>query len=129
MPASNRGPAALNDELQLSERGAALVKSFEGCLQPANPQKTLFHPYYALPHDLTIGWGHTNDNGRKFRKGDVWTKGARLMQSFRGDTKRFEAGVKRRVKVALTKISVRCTGVLPTIVAIAICRNRACFAS
>lgn len=92
----------MNDDLHLSERGAALVKSFEGCLQPANAAKTLFKPYYCPAHVLTIGWGHTNDNGRKFKEGDTWTKGE-VDNEFLADMAKFEKAVRRRVKVALTQ--------------------------
>jgi lysozyme len=92
----------VNDSLQLSGRGAALVKSFEGCLRPIDAAKTQFKPYVCPAGVLTIGWGHTNDNGRKFRAGDIWTKGE-CDAEFRADMKRFEAAVRRRVKVALTQ--------------------------
>lgn len=89
----------MNDGLQLSERGAALVKSFEGCLTRVAGG---FTPYYCPAHVLTIGWGHTNDNGRKFKVGEVWTPGE-VDAEFRADMKRFERAVQRRVKVALTQ--------------------------
>lgn len=90
----------MNDGLQISPRGAALIQSFENCLEAAG--KGLFKPYYCPAGVLTIGWGHTNDNGRKFKEGDVWTKGE-CDAEFRADMRRFEKAVQRRVKVALTQ--------------------------
>jgi lysozyme len=92
----------MNEGLTLSGRGAALVKSFEGCLHPIDTAKTKFKPYVCPAGVLTIGWGHTNDNGRKFKSSDVWTKGE-CDAEFRADMKRFERAVQRRVKVALTQ--------------------------
>jgi lysozyme len=96
------GGALMNDNLSLSGRGAALVKSFEGCLEPIDAAKTLFRPYYCPAGVLTIGWGHTNDHGRKFKEGDQWTKGE-CDAEFRSDMQRFEKAVRRLVKVALTQ--------------------------
>lgn len=92
----------MNDDLQLSARGQALVQSFEGCLTPVNASKTQFKPYTCPAGVLTIGWGHTNDNGRKFKADDTWTKGE-CDAEFRADMKRFEKAVRRRVKVELTQ--------------------------
>lgn len=92
----------MNEGLQISGRGEALVKSFEGCLQPIDAAKTMFKPYVCPAGVLTIGWGHTNDNGRKFKEGDTWTKGE-CDAELRADMQRFEKAVKRRVKVALTQ--------------------------
>jgi lysozyme len=92
----------MNDGLQISEKGQALVKSFENCLTAVNAAKTEFKPYFCPAGVLTIGWGHTNDNGRKFKEGDIWTKGE-CDAEFRADMRKFEVAVKRRVKVALTQ--------------------------
>lgn len=89
----------MNEGLQLSDRGASLVKSFEGCLKRVAGG---FTPYYCPAHVLTIGWGHTRDNGRQFKEGDIWTQGE-VDAEFRADMKRFERAVQRRVKVALTQ--------------------------
>jgi lysozyme len=96
------GVLVVNDGLQISEKGQALVKSFENCLTAVNAAKTEFKPYYCPAHVLTIGWGHTNDNGRKFKEGDIWTKGE-CDAEFRADMRKFETAVRRRVKVALTQ--------------------------
>jgi len=64
--------------------------------------KARFRPYLCPAGVLTIGWGHTNDNGRKFTSHDIWTKGE-CDAEFRSDMGRFEAAVRRRVKVELTQ--------------------------
>lgn len=92
----------MNDGLHLSSEGGALVRSFEGCLHPIDTTRTKFRPYVCPAGVLTIGWGHTNDNGRKFKAGDVWTKGD-CDAEFRADMVRFEQSVRRRVKVELTQ--------------------------
>lgn len=92
----------MNNDLHLSDEGGALVKSFEGCLTPVDVAKTRFKPYICPAGVLTIAWGHTNDNGRKFTTHDVWTK-AECDAEFRADMTRFEAAVRRRVKVDLTQ--------------------------
>lgn len=89
----------MNDGLHLSSEGGALVRSFEGCLHPT---PVGFRPYVCPAGVLTIGWGHTNDNGRKFTSRDLWTKGE-CDAEFRADMGRFEAAVRRRVKVELTQ--------------------------
>jgi lysozyme len=92
----------MNDGLRLSSEGGALVRSFEGCLTATDATKTKFRPYVCPAGVLTIAWGHTNDNGRKFKAGDVWTKGE-CDAEFRADMARFEAAVRRRVKVEMTQ--------------------------
>lgn len=80
--------------MRLSERGAALIKSFEGCPLRA----------YVCPAGvLTIGWGHTNDGrGRPFAAGDVWTQ-AECDRAFLEDMVAYEDVVKDAVKVRLTQ--------------------------
>ncbi len=92
----------MNDGLRLSSEGGALIRSFEGCLTPTDHTRTKFRPYVCPAGVLTIGWGHTNDNGRKFKANDVWTKGE-CDAEFRADMVRFEQAVRRRVKVELTQ--------------------------
>lgn len=92
----------MNEGLHLSSEGDSLVKSFEGCLHPVDPAKSRFRPYVCPAGVLTIGWGHTNDNGRQFKSSDVWTQGE-CDAEFRADMVRFEAAVRRRVKVELTQ--------------------------
>lgn len=92
----------MNDGLRLSSEGGALVRSFEGCLHATDATRTKFRPYVCPAGVLTIAWGHTNDNGRKFKSHDVWTKGE-CDAEFRADMVRFEQAVRRRVKVELTQ--------------------------
>lgn len=86
--------------MNISPRGLALVKSFEGCLKPIGGGK--FKPYICPAGVLTIGWGHTNHHGRKFTKDSVWTQAecdAALAEDMRG----FEVAVSRLVTVLLTQ--------------------------
>lgn len=92
----------MNDGLRLSSEGGALVRSFEGCLKPIAGSTTRFQPYVCPAGVLTLGYGHTNDNGRKFGPKDVWTKGE-VDAEFRADMARFAAAVRCRVKVELTQ--------------------------
>jgi lysozyme len=92
----------MNDGLRLSPEGGALVRSFEGCLHPIDAARSQYRPYVCPAGVLTIGWGHTNDNGRKFGPKDIWTKGE-CDAEFRADMRRFEDAVRRRVKVELTQ--------------------------
>ena len=65
-------PAPKNSkEKQLGEKGAALVKAFESCMR-AVPGG--FQAYFDPVQVLTIGWGHTNDNGRQFNTSSIWTQ-------------------------------------------------------
>lgn len=89
----------MNDGLTTSEAGQALVKSFENCLKR---QGRLFTTYYCPAGVLTIGWGHTNANGRKFKDGDVWTQGE-CDAALREDLAVAERAVRRRVRVELTQ--------------------------
>jgi len=86
--------------MKISERGLKLIKEFEGCLKPIGNGR--FTTYYCPANVLTIGWGHTNDGGRPFKKGDVWTQ-AECDQALKDDMTRYEAAVLRRVKVPLTQ--------------------------
>lgn len=89
----------MNDGLHLSAEGAALVKQFEGCLHPVPGG---YRPYVCPAGVLTLGYGHTRDNGRQFKPSDVWTKGE-CDAEFRSDMGVFERAVKRRVRVELTQ--------------------------
>jgi lysozyme len=89
----------VNDSLHLSSEGGSLVKSFEGCLRRVAGG---FQPYVCPAGVLTIGWGHTRDNGRQFKPRDVWTQGE-CDAEFRTDMQRFEKAVRRRVRVELTQ--------------------------
>jgi lysozyme len=88
----------MNDNLKLSPAGANLIKAFESCLRPIGGGR--FTAYRDPVGVLTIGWGHTNHHGRQFKYGDVWTQ-AECDAEFLKDMARFEAAVKRLVKVPL----------------------------
>lgn len=88
----------MNESLSLSQAGANLVKAFEGCLQPIGGG--IYRAYVCPAGVLTIGWGHTNHHGRKFDSASRWTK-AECDAEFLSDMKRFEAAVRRLVKVPL----------------------------
>ena len=78
----------MNEHLKLSPAGEGLVKHFEGCRLKA---------YYCSAGKLTIGWGHTNDHGRRFHEGAVWTR-AEADAAFVEDMAHFGLGVKRLLK-------------------------------
>lgn len=88
----------MNESLRLSTAGQNLIKAFESCLRPIGGGKiTAYMDPVGVP---TIGWGHTNHHGRKFKMGDVWTQ-AECDDEFRSDMIRFEKAVKELVKVPL----------------------------
>src|ERR1700753_1925139 len=90
----------MSDGLTTGESGQKLVKSFEGCLKPVGGGR--FTTYICPAGVLTIGWGHTNANGRKIRPGDTWTQGE-CDAALREDLAVAERAVRRRVKVELTQ--------------------------
>lgn len=89
----------MNEGLHMSERGLALVKSFESCLKRAPGG---FTTYICPAGKLTIGWGHTNAAGRKFKAGDIWTQGE-CDAALAEDMRAAERDVRRLVKVDLTQ--------------------------
>jgi lysozyme len=92
-------PAQTTGTLKLSPKGAALVKAFESCLQPGSGG---FRAYSDPVHVLTIGWGHTNHNGRQFNASAVWTQ-AECDAEFLADMAIFEKAVSRNVTVKLNQ--------------------------
>lgn len=86
-----------NENLFLSEDGQALVKAFESCLRRVAAG---FVGYYCPAGKFTIGWGHTNDHGRKFDASTVWSQ-LECDAAFAEDMRGFENVVKRLVKVNL----------------------------
>jgi len=84
----------------LSPKGAALIKSFEGCLKPDGHGN--FVAYYCPAGVLTIGWGHTNDNGRQFNTSSVWSQ-QDCDTAFLADMAQFCAVVDGLVKVSLNQ--------------------------
>lgn len=90
----------MNDGLRLSRDGLKLVKEFEGCLRSDGLGN--FRAYVCPAGKLTIGWGHTNDHGRKFTGSSKWTQ-AECDASLAEDMRGFEAHVKRLVRVPLSQ--------------------------
>jgi lysozyme len=93
-------PAALTRGAKtLSPKGEALIKSFESCMRavPAG-----FQAYFDPVHVLTIGWGHTNHNGRQFDVSSIWTQ-AECDAEFDSDMAVFVAAVNRLVIVPLNQ--------------------------
>jgi lysozyme len=92
-------PAAILGAKKLGSKGIALVKEFESCL------KAVPGGFQAYPDPigvLTIGWGHTNDNGRKFKAGAVWTQ-AECDAEFLKDMAVFEKAVNDLVQVPINQ--------------------------
>lgn len=56
---------------KMSPAGLALIKTFEGCHKR---QGQVFRPYVCPGGVLTIGWGHTNHQGRRFDGDARWTQ-------------------------------------------------------
>jgi lysozyme len=83
----------------LAEKGIALIKAFESCMM-AVPGG--FKAYFDPVHVLTIGWGHTNDNGRQFDTSAIWTQ-AECDAEFKNDMGIFVAAVNNLVKVPLNQ--------------------------
>lgn len=83
--------------MKLSAEGLNLIKAFESCLKATAGG---FRGYYCPANKLTIGWGHTNDHGRQFNAGSVWTQ-AECDAELASDMAHFEAVVDRLVKVPL----------------------------
>lgn len=90
----------MNDGLTTGESGIRLVKAFEGCLKPVGGGK--FTTYICPAGVLTLGYGHTNANGRRIKSGDVWTQGE-CDAALREDLTVAERAVRRRIRVDLTQ--------------------------
>ncbi len=88
----------MNETLRLSPAGLRLIQAFESCRHPIGGGR--FRAYFCPAGKLTIGWGHTNDHGRKFDALSVWTQ-AECDAALREDIAHFEAVVRRRVTVPL----------------------------
>lgn len=83
----------------LGAKGSALVKAFESCMK-AVPNG--FQAYIDPVGVLTIGWGHTNDNGRKFDSSAIWTQ-AECDTEFLNDMAIFEKAVNNLVTVPINQ--------------------------
>jgi len=103
-PSTPSGPAAppaagTSGAKKIGAKGIALVKAFEGCLRPVAGG---FQAYLDPIGVLTIGWGHTNHNGRKFDSSAVWTQ-AECDAEFLNDMAVFENAVNNLVKVPINQ--------------------------
>jgi lysozyme len=90
----------MQDAMTISAAGLKLIQSFEGCEKRQKGAR--FKAYVDPVGVLTIGWGHTNATGRPFDAGTVWTQ-AECDAALREDIERFEAAVRRHVKVELAQ--------------------------
>ncbi|PWT94419.1 MAG: hypothetical protein C5B54_00085 [Acidobacteria bacterium] len=88
----------MNTDLRLSLAGQKLIQHFESCLKPIGGGR--FRAYLDPVKVLTIGWGHTNHHGRKFKSGAVWSQ-KECDDEFVHDMRLFEGHVKKLVKVPL----------------------------
>jgi lysozyme len=80
---------------KLTPTGAALIKSFEGCHKRDGD---VFKPYVCPGGVLTIGWGHTNHQGRAFDRSARWTQ-QDCNDAFDEDMEGFASQVTALVKV------------------------------
>jgi lysozyme len=93
-------PAAKNRKAKsLGAKGEALIKAFESCMR-AVPGG--FQAYLDPVNVLTIGWGHTNDNGRQFDASTIWSR-ADCDTEFVNDMGTFVAAVNSLVKVPINQ--------------------------
>jgi lysozyme len=90
----------VNAALRLSPEGANLIKAFERCMMPVGGAR--YRAYLCPAGKLTIGWGHTNDHGRKFDARSIWTQ-AECDAAFDADMRHFEDTVHRQVTVGLAQ--------------------------
>jgi lysozyme len=84
---------------ELGDKGSALVKAFESCMR-AVPGG--FQAYFDPVQVLTIGWGHTNDNGRQFDTSSIWTQ-QECDDEFLNDMAIFVAAVNNLVEVPINQ--------------------------
>jgi lysozyme len=92
----------MNEQLHLSPQGAALIKAFESCLQLVTGAPGYFKAYVCPAGVLTIGWGHTNNHGRRFDANMFWTQ-SDCDAAFAVDMQHFENAVRRLTTVALNQ--------------------------
>lgn len=82
----------MSASVSISSLGVAIVKAFESCLKPVSGRKGFFTTYICPAGFLTVAWGHTNDHGRRFKAGDVWSQ-AECDMALAEDLAIFEASV------------------------------------
>jgi lysozyme len=90
----------MNEDLSADQDAFNLSRAFEACLARAG--NGLFKPYYCPAGVLTIGWGHTNAQGRQFDARARWTQ-AECDEAHREDMAESEDVVRRHVKVRLNQ--------------------------
>ena len=95
---SSSSGASTGNAQYLSSKGTKLIQAFESCERSIGGGK--FKAYYDPVGVLTIGWGHTNDNGRQFDTSSVWTQNE-CDAAFQEDMRHFEKAVKGLVTVPL----------------------------
>jgi len=83
----------------LGAKGEALIKAFESCMQAVSGG---FQAYLDPVQVLTIGWGHTNDNGTQFGASTIWTQ-AQCDAEFQSDMRIFVTAVTRLVTVPINQ--------------------------
>jgi lysozyme len=93
-----QAPAA-GGPMTIGAKGIALIKHFESCMK-AVPGG--FQAYLDPIRVLTIGWGHTNDNGRQFDANSIWTQ-AECDTEFLNDMAIFEKAANSLVTVPLNQ--------------------------
>lgn len=103
-PPSPGGPppppaAGTSGAKTIGANGTALIKAFESCMKAVAGG---FQAYLDPVNVLTIGWGHTNDNGTKFDPTTVWTQ-AQCDAEFVSDMAVFETAVNNLVKVPINQ--------------------------
>lgn len=86
--------------MRISSAGLELIKRFEGLHKVRGDGKIV--PYKDPVGVLTIGYGHTNHQGRRFDEQTVWSK-EEAEQVLLEDLEIHEKAVKRLVKVPLTQ--------------------------
>lgn len=84
--------------MHIGPQGLTLVKAFESCLKPDG--NGYFKPYICPAGVLTIGWGHTNVQGRQFDQNSRWSP-AECDAELTQDMLAAETSVQRRVRVPL----------------------------
>ena len=84
-----------------SAYGARGTKHFEGCLKPVKGRPGYYTTYYCPAGVLTIGYGHTNAQGRRFVEGEVWSQ-AEVDRAYEEDMNICEAGAQKLISVPLT---------------------------
>jgi GH24 family phage-related lysozyme (muramidase) len=87
----------MNDHLKLTPAGVNIIKHFEG-IKEKHGEK--YRAYKCPVGVWTVGWGTTSEHGHKISPDTVWSK-AQCDAAFLSDMEKFEAAVRRLVKVPL----------------------------